>query len=161
MKESIGLTATFNIMFIFLIVTFAFIFGTMSYSKAYRASSIIINALEKYEGYNKASKEEIDKKLATLGYMPGNSKSCPETRVSSAGTGELVTLDDTEKKEYCIYYFKEDGIVTGTSDYDKKRHYSYGIVTYVTFDISAFNVHVKLPIYNAVRRIFRFDTSKY
>lgn len=149
MKESIGLTFTINIMIVFLFVAFTFILATLSYSKAYRASSAIINALEKYEGYNELSKAEINDKLMTLGYMDGNSSKCPKTREN--GKGQLVTINNSEKKEYCIYLFDNDG---------DKRHYSYGVVTYITFDFNVFNFKFKLPIYNRVRRIFRFNVNR-
>lgn len=151
MKESIGLTATLNIVIIFLFIAFAFILGTMSYSKAFRASSMITNALERYEGYNLLSKHEIDRNLNTLGYMSGNGENCPKTRTSSLGVGELVTLDEQQYKEYCIYFFDNDG---------DKRHYSYGIVTYITFEFNVFGMTWKFPIYNHVRRIYRFNVKR-
>jgi len=151
MKEGIGLTVTINIIIIFLFVAFAFILGTMSYSKAFRASSMIINALEKYEGYNLLSKNEIDRNLTTLGYMAGDGSSCPSTKKSSFGVGELVTLDEAQNREYCIYFFDNDG---------DERHYSYGIVTYITFEFNIFGMTMKFPIYNHIRRIYRFNVNR-
>ena len=149
MKESIGLTFTINIMIVFLFVAFAFILGTISYSKAFRANSVIVNALEKYEGYNMLAKKEIDGKLSTLGYAPGDGSSCPETRKSTFGVGELVILDDEPQyREYCIYFFNNDG---------DNRHYSYGVVTYITFEFNVFGTTLKFPIFNHVRRIYRFN----
>lgn len=166
MHQSIGVTATINIVLVLLGVSFAFIFGTMSYSKAYRAGSIVVNALEKYEGYNALSKDEIEKRLWTLGYSvrkigsDGQSiNKCPETRTSSMGDGELVTiasqLGDTSEDEifdYCIYYYPND-----VKDADDNRHYSYGVVTYIEFEFNILGLDLRLPIYNHVRRIYKFN----
>ena len=52
MKESIGLTVTINIIVVFLAVAFVFIIGIVAYNRAYKAASLIIKEIEKYEGYN-------------------------------------------------------------------------------------------------------------
>ena len=120
MKESMGLTVTINIVIIFVMVAFVFVVGIYSYAKAYKASSLI-----KYEGYNGLAYDQINKDLYTLGYTQGNSSKCSETKNASIGEGKLVTLNDQEKFQYCIYLFDNDG---------DEKHYSYGVISYITLD---------------------------
>lgn len=148
MKESIGLTFTINIMIVFILVAFVFVAGIMSYNKAFKASSLMVKSLEKYEGYNKLSKEQIDSDLKLLGYSRGNSNKCAATKNSTNGAGSLVTLDNDENFDYCIYLFDNDG---------DANHYSYGVVVYMTVDFTMFNVKLRLPVYAKTTRIYRFS----
>ena len=68
MSGPVGHTFLYNLIIFFIIVIFAFISGTLSYYKAFKVNNKIIYAIEKYEGYNKLSKEEIDRILGNLGY---------------------------------------------------------------------------------------------
>jgi len=95
MKQGIGFSVTINIIAVFIVVTFAFLVTSLNYYKAYKVNNVIAEALEKYEGYNKLSSEEIDRKLTSLGYIGGNgrcstSKGNPETKLSN-------------KHSYCLY----------------------------------------------------------
>lgn len=148
MKESIGLTFTINIVIIFILVAFVFLGGILSYTKAFKASSLMVKSLEKYEGYNKLSKTQINKDLFTLGYQSGDSSKCSETKKSTTATGTLVRVDNSENFRYCIYYFDNDG---------DSRHYSYGVVTYMTIDFTMFNIKINIPIYAKTTRIYRFS----
>ena len=71
MKQSIGLTYTLNFIIVFIVITFAFLFGIMSYYKAFKVNSRISNAIENHEGYNSLSKAEIDNSLNAIGYKKG------------------------------------------------------------------------------------------
>ncbi len=150
MKESIGLTVTINIVIIFVMVAFVFVVGIYSYTKAFKASSLIIKSLERYEGYNALAYDQINKDLYTVGYLPGDSSKCSETKNASIGEGTLVTLNDQEKFNYCIYFFDNDG---------DDKHYSYGIVTYITLDFYMFNLKPKFPIYARTTRIYRYTKN--
>ena len=151
MKESIGYTVTLNIIIIFILVTFAVIFGIVSYSKAYRANSKIVNAIEKYEGYNSLSLIEINNNLTSLGYSPrGNTPiKCKATR-----NGGTLVEDSSFKStdeilfNYCVYKHTSDG------DY---KHMSYGVVTYLEVDFSFFGTKLRLPVYAKTRRIYIFS----
>ena len=155
MKESIGLTVTINIFIIFLVIAFVFVAGILSYTKAFKAASIVIKQLERYEGYNPLAMDGIDKDLGTIGYVRGNSDKCPLTKNASIGEGSLVRISDldngyTEHFEYCIYKFDNDG---------DTKHYSYGVVTYITVDFYMFNIKFKFPVYAKTRRIYRFTNT--
>lgn len=148
MRESIGMTVTINIMIVFILIAFAFIAGTVSYSRAYKAGSRVVGALEKYEGYNKLSKLQIEKDLMTIGYSTGDSLSCVATKTSSGSTGELASVSNSpEHFHYCIYQFDNDG---------DAKHYSYGVTVYMTIDISMFGITIDLPVYVKSRRIYKF-----
>lgn len=155
MKESIGLTVTINIIVVFLAVAFVFIIGIVAYNRAYKAASLIIKEIEKYEGYNDLAFEQIEKDLNNVGYVPGDSSGCKATRTSYGIEGQLVNTGD-EKFKYCIYWFDYD-----ESNADKKynKHYSYGVVTYMTFDFNMFGIKLQLPIYGKTTRIYRFTNT--
>lgn len=128
MKQGIGFSVTINIIAVFIVVTFAFLVTSLNYYKAYKVNNVIAASLEKYEGYNKLSSAEIDRKLTSLGYIGGNSR-CP----SKSGK-ELVTKI-SNKHNYCLY--KE--IVRG-------KDYKYTIVTYINFNIPIINQVINLPV---------------
>ncbi|MBP3920586.1 MAG: hypothetical protein J6D28_03375 [Bacilli bacterium] len=68
MKESISYTFVLNIVILFIFLCMAIIMGIFSYYRAFRAGSIIVDTIEKYEGYNCLSAEEIGRKLSTISY---------------------------------------------------------------------------------------------
>ena len=150
MKESIGLTFTINIMIVFILVAMVFVTGILSYTKAFKAASLIVKSLEKFEGYNELAFDQININLSALSYMRGDSSKCPLTRNATIGEGKLVTVNDEEKFNYCVYFFDNDG---------DEKHYSYGVVTYITIDFNMFNLKFKLPIYGKTTRIYRFTNT--
>ncbi len=150
MKESLGLTVTINIVIIFLLVAFVFVVGIISYSKAFKAASLVVKSLEKFEGYNGLAYDDINKNLNTLGYERGDSSKCAATKNSTIGEGQLARLTEGEYFNYCIYYFNNDG---------DDKHYSYGVVTYMTLDFSMFNLKAKFPVYAKTTRIYRFSNT--
>lgn len=156
MKESIGLTVTINIIIIFLFVSFIFIIGIVTYSKAYKAASLIVKSLEKYEGYNDLAKAQIDRDLESVGYLRGSSSNCPDSKsVYNVNTEDLVTRGD-EQFEYCLYWYDYD---ESDPDILQNKHYSYGVVTYMNFDAAVFGFKIKLPIYVRTTRIYRFTNT--
>lgn len=155
MKQSIGLTVTINIIIVFIMVAFVFVAGILSYSKAFKAASVIVKQLERFEGYNVASIGAINTNLSSLSYQMGDSSKCKETRHATIGEGNLVLINDinnsyTEEFEYCIYKFE--------NDVDNK-HYSYGVVTYITIDFYMFNMKLRIPVYAKTNRIYRFTNT--
>ena len=140
MNQSVGSIALYNIVLIFIVVVFAFLAATVSYSKAFRVNSRIIYAIEKYEGYNDLASDEINDVLKTLGYTIDKDFKCPNRE-----DGELVDrLNDDYA--YCIYYFQEDA-----------RHYTYGVLTYLYIDLPFVKDVFKIPVYTRTERIFKFN----
>ena len=150
MKESIGLTFTINIMIVFILVAMVFVTGILSYTKAFKAASLIVKSLERFEGYNELAYDQININLSALSYMRGDSSKCPLTRNATIGEGKLVTVNNEEKFNYCVYFFDNDG---------DEKHYSYGVVTYITIDFNMFNIKLKLYIYGRTTRIYRFTNT--
>ena len=140
MKESIGNAFLYNIIIIFIVVVFAVLAATLTYYKAFKVNTRIIDSVKKFEGYNTLAINEINNTLTTLGYMTKASHKCPTTK----NGGTLQT--ENKKFRYCVYYFEEDD-----------RHYSYGVITYITLDIPIVNMFLQIPIYTKSNRIFRFN----
>lgn len=140
MREGIGTASLLNIVIIFLLVTFALLAATLSYSKAFRVNSRILTTVEKYEGYNTLADTEINNILGTLGYRTGSSN-CPKKN------GVEATSKYSDQYDYCIYY----------SDIDA-HHYKYGVITYITLDLPLIS-QIKLPIYTETERIYRFTNN--
>lgn len=144
MREAIGTTYLLNIIIIFIVTVFAAITGIISYNKAYKVSTRIGDAIERAEGYNTLSKEEIDRVLISLGYRRGNAN-CAATYKN----GTLVTLNDNNF-EYCVY--RND---SGAKD---KKHYQYAVLTYMYFDLPIIS-EFKVPIYVKTDRIYCFSDT--
>ncbi len=147
MKQSIGTTFMLNIIIIFIILVFAFLAATLSYAKAFRVNSKIVNYLEIFEGYNDLSKRQIDRTLKNLGYGGGTTNTCQKTRTLNDLTGQLITLEN-ENFAYCIYYFPNDG---------GSRYYSYGVFTYMYLELPIIGRTLKLPVFTKTNRIYYFN----
>ena len=52
MKESIGYSVTINIVITFIVIIFAFLAAAVVYFKTNKASNIVVDTIQKYEGYN-------------------------------------------------------------------------------------------------------------
>ncbi len=141
MKQGLGSIFMFNIIIVFIILVFAFLAATLSYSKAFRMNSRIMNAIEKYEGFNSLAKKDIEKNLNTIGYRKGGKKNCP----SKGGT---TLTNGSESHKYCVYQFKVD-----------KYHNSYGVLTYIDMKIPLINQSLEIPIYSKTNKIYRFGVK--
>lgn len=135
-----GTVSLLNIVIIFLLIMFALLAATLSYSKAFQVNSRILTTIEKYEGYNPLSEQEINHILETLGYKTGSSN-CPKRN------GVKATSKYSDKYDYCIYYSNID-----------EHHYKYGITTYITLDLPLIR-QIRLPIYTETERIYRFTNK--
>lgn len=141
MKESLGSTFTLNLIIIFITILFAVLAGTLTYYKAFKVNTKIINAIEKFEGYNHLARREIDNSLTTIGYAFKDNHTCP----SEKNGGTLQTED--KKFRYCVYYFGEDD----------SSYYSYGVISYVTLDIPMVDTFLRIPVYIKSDRIYNFN----
>lgn len=140
MRESIGSVFLYNIIILFILITFAFLSGTLSYMKAYKANSRIIHAIEKFEGYNSLSNEEINNVLGTLGYKTGT-KECPRRE----GMQAISKIENSY--DYCLYKFQN-----GNRDF-------YGVLTYMYFDFPVVG-NFGIPLYTKTEYIYRFTPTK-
>lgn len=140
MRQSIGFTQTIGYMSVFILMTFALLSATLSYYAAYKVNNYIASIVEKYEGYNDLSINEITQKLSSMGYRLGT-VDCKKS-FSKKGT----PVDSSDKQHaYCIYkYGKKDG------------YFSYGIETFIFVDLPL-GVRFKLPVYSETEPIFMFS----
>lgn len=163
MKQSIGTSFILNLVFTFLIILFAFLTATLSYYKAYKVNTRILQAIEKYEGYNGNAQVEINRILGGLGYNMGNSNNCKTYKGSDANANVLIrggnnvptnnilpyeTHLEEEKYDYCVYLYNE------SDDY-----YSYGVVTYIHINFPIINQVAKVPIFTKTEKIYKFKTE--
>lgn len=163
MKQSIGTAYLLNFVFTFIIVLFAFLIATLSYYKAYKVNTKILQAIEKYEGYNGNSQTEINRILGSLGYNGGSSNNCKTYRGSNPNDNVLIrggrnvpvnniipytTNLEEEKYDYCVYLYND------TDDY-----YSYGVVTYIHINFPIINQTAKVPIFTKTEKIYKFTTT--
>ena len=146
MREGIGSIALYNIIIIFIVVTFAILAGTMSYSKAFKSNNRIINIIEKYEGYNEASAEKINLFLSSIGYQAELGTKCPKRNGNEA-------MDENLNPDYrfCVYPYVEE-----TSAYND-RYVTYGVVTYIRMDVLGYAI--RIPVYGKSNRVFCFKQN--
>lgn len=146
MSGPIGHTFIYNIIILFIIIVFAFLAGIMSYYKAFKVNNSIVNAIEKFEGYNDASKNEIDRILRNLGYSSKEAK-CPDKYKEM----ELSdNLNSDKIFQYCIYIDNEE---PGAGEY-----YSYGVLTYMNIDLPIINL-IEIPIFTKTNQIYKFSDT--
>lgn len=150
MKQAIGSVPLYNIIIIFIVITFGFLTATLSYMKAFKVNSAIAKSLENYEGYNILSNQEITNSLNTIGYRISdvNSFTCPVRN----GVNPVNAISG-KNHVYCIYelnYYQNGNV--------KTRYFNYGIVTYIFFDIPLIGETLKIPVYSETEKIFRFSS---
>lgn len=151
MRSGVGSVVLYNIIIIFIVLTFGFLMATISYVKAFKVNSKIASSIEKYEGYNSLSDEEIFQSLQTIGYQIAvdGTYSCPDRLHYHNGkikSYKAVSSEGYKNHRYCIYkYDSKDG------------YFTYGIVTYVFIDIPLFGGKFRLPVYSETDAIFEFS----
>lgn len=160
MRESIGSVFLYNIIIIFVIIVFGLLSATISYYKAFKVNERLLYSLDKFEGYNQFSKEEMETFLTSIGYTynPDGQRECPLEKDG----GTLVRTKGTHYL-YCVYYFSDD---RGSQEQDRLNgdrepiYYNYAITSYIYVDLPIAGAF-KLPVYTKGERIFNFsDTQK-
>lgn len=151
MKESTGYTVTLNIIITFIVIIFAFLAAALIFFKSNKASNIVMDAIEKYEGYNSLSEDEIILKLTSIGYNV-NKINCAETVKSSEKTETLCGLVNGIKinpgeSGYCVYLC------------DEGEYYYYKIRTNMMINIPIINDLLNIPIYSNTNRLFDFEQN--
>ena len=146
MRESTGSTFIIYWICIFLIITFAFLAATLSYMKAYKINARIADAIEKFEGYNMHSNDEINSRMKLWAYhkTSNGNPDCPTVKGQEAITGLNFTYD------YCVYEFKIND-----------EYYNYGIRTYIYIELPIVRRIIKVPIYSETERLYKFNLKEY
>lgn len=143
MRESIGSIFLYNVIIIFLVIIFGFAGALITYMKAYKVNSRIVNEIEKYEGYNEEAELQINGILGTLGYRVNDGKNCP-----ARSDGTLLTNNANRPNfRYCVYQTKS---ATQANPYDQ-----YMVVTYIFIDLP-FVDEFAFPVKSKTTEIFRF-----
>lgn len=150
MRNGIGSVVLYNIIIIFIVITFGFLSASLSYMKAFKVNGKIANCLEKFEGYNWLSDREIAQVLNTIGYKTGSSD-CP-TRVHNGTAYSALGTAGYKRHEYCIYEYSD----RHNGDF-KNGYFTYGILTYINMDIPLLGGTFKLPVYSETETIFKFS----
>lgn len=141
MKESIGSTASLNIVFAFIAIVFAFLAASLSYYKAFKVNNIITNSIEKFEGINDYSINEINTKLDSIGYQR-YSGDCPSTR---SFNGKTFALVESEKLRGLCFYIYKDNL---------SKYYEYGITTYMTINLPIVSDFIKIPVNTVSKNMY-------
>ena len=158
MRQGVGATVTFNIIFIYLLVIFAILCATISYYKAYKVNSMILASIDKYEGYNNLAQGEINDYLDGIGYMKVKSECKPRKNMiilTTSGTNY------TDGMDYCVYYAPDDANSKSKRAVNGKKepsYYNYAVLTYLRLDLPIINA-IKIPVYTKGERIFNFTTD--
>ena len=126
MRQSIGMSQQLNLIIIFILIVFGLIAASLSYYKAFKINNVITDSIEKYEGYNDFSKNEIKNSLASLGYQK-ISINCNNNNLSDKSDGFCAYLGDIKKNG--------DNVVS----------YNYKVTTYMYIDLPIINI-IKIPI---------------
>ena len=152
MKESVGYTVSLNIMIIFITIIIAFLCAALVYFKSNKVSNVIINSIEKYEGYNDLSISEINRNLTSLGYNRKAIKCA--TSVSdkmdskTTITCNLTTLNAGRGSSgYCVYECFEPG----------GEYYYYKTRTNMMINIPIIHDILDIPIYSNTNRLYNFE----
>lgn len=146
MRDSIGYTATINIIIVFIVIIFAFLSAALIYYKSNKVGNVITNSIEKYEGFNSYAETEIERNMASLGYNK-NSINCPKSTKCSKKAGNGSLISNTASSGYCVYMCSE-------GDY-----YYYKIKTNMMITIPIINNLVNFPIYSTTNRLYDFENK--
>lgn len=153
MRESIGTVSLLNFIIFFIFLVFAFLMGTFSYYKAYRVNNSIVAAIEKYEGYNHLSMNEINIKLNNLGYSRERFN-C--RKKNGAHLIESAESADGTVNGYCIYSYDND-VTDGTPE--TEVYDSYEVTTIITFQFPVIQDILKLHVSSRTNRLYNFCAS--
>lgn len=174
MKESISYTFLLNIIIVFVLVCFSIIMGIFSYYRAFRANTIISQEIEKYEGYNCASKTEIARKLGNISYntpfkVTCNNKATPCVVDEDANYAVIsYNLEDISGE---IHYAGKDEMsspvgydynsMTYKETMETTQNYQYGIYTYMYIDLPVLSSMIRIPFFAKTDIMYEFRDLKY
>ena len=150
MKESVGYTVSLNIMIIFIAIVVAFLCAALIYFKSNKVSNIITSSVEKYEGYNDSSKDEIAMQLASIGYGSHAITCAAIIEEKGVKNGACDIQGDTSERGvlgYCVYKCEE---MNG-------EYYYYKIRTNMMLNIPIIHNLVDVPIYSNTNRLYKFN----
>lgn len=138
MKESIGNSYVFGIVITFIGILFLILIGSLSYSKAFKVKTRIIEIIETNNGYDDLVRTEIDNYLKKAGYVVtrnSNSEKCETIN----GTRAINTI---KNYDYCIYRF------------DTVKGPYYHVTVFISFDIPIVSSYLRIPVSGETKVIY-------
>jgi hypothetical protein len=143
--------------------------GIFSYYRAFRANTIISQEIEKYEGYNCASKTEIARKLGNISYntpfkVTCNNKATPCVVDEDANYAVIsYNLEDISGE---IHYAGKDEMSSPIGYINKEtteptKNYQYGIYTYMYIDLPVISSIIRIPFFAKTDIMYEFRDLKY
>lgn len=147
MRASIGGVSLVNIFIVFFIIVIFLLTGTVMYYKGYKVNSRIIDALEKYEGYNEYSATEIDRLLTSYGYRAGSNK-------TSCGTVEC--LEENGQFDFKVSCSVDKKTGGNYSSEVNARYIKYTVTSYIYIDLPLGLGTIKLPVTTRTNPIYQF-----
>ena len=166
MKEGISYSFLLNIIILFIFVCAAIVMGVFSYYRAFRANTIIVNTIEKYEGYNCYSQEEIARKLSTISYSLPYNVACADRY------GKHCTPDPDKNYVVVAYNLDNDGFYDDYSNWNEhdnnmfsyiekdsntySTRYQYGVYTYMYVDLPVISKLIRLSYFSKTKEMTEF-----
>lgn len=153
MRDSIGgITLMSIFIFFFIMVTF-FLTGTILYYKGYKINSQIINSLEKFEGYNEFSADDIDRTFKNMGYRQVTNAD------NNCGTSEnpITCLGNNASYDFTISCkVATDQNAFNSGKRMQNKHVVYTVTSYIDIDLPL-NFKLKIPISTKSNPIYLFS----
>lgn len=178
MKESISYTFLLNIIILFIFVCAAIVMGVFSYYRAFKANSIVVNAIEKYEGFNCLSEQEAATKLNNISYNVPFNVTCKESYGKPCMTdlngnyavvsynidyssGEYVKVAADSNYEENEKYYEMNSKYDMNTD-EQTNRYQYGVYTYMYVDVPVIGSLIKIPFYSKTKYLYEYrDIEQY
>jgi hypothetical protein len=140
MKEALGISQLYTFVIVFVSIIMLLLIGSLSYSKAFKIKTRILEIVETNKGFNSDVEDEIDSFLKSAGYPVNtrNNKSCPTVK----GTGAINTINNFD---YCIYSF------------ETLRGPYYRVTVFISYDIPVISAFLRIPVSGETRIIYDFN----
>lgn len=141
MKESIGNSYVFSIAIALIGVIFLILIGSLSYSKAFKIKTRIIEIIENHKGYNDSEiRDEIDDYLKTVGYVV--TQNAPSLGNKCAPIDGVTAINTIKNYDYCVYRFN-----TVKGPY-------YHVTVFISFDIPVISAYLRFPVSGETRVMY-------
>lgn len=157
MKESIAQAFIINLILVFFVILILLLFGSINYSKAYKAKNRIINIIEKHGGWTDQTRDEVARNLAEGGYstivVTGEDDKCNDYIKSD--NDKLVFPTDEDREEgrrynYCVI----------ASNYDSPKGTYYQVITHMKFEIPLIGGFLEFPVKGETKPLFDTTMTK-
>lgn len=140
MREAIGGTWIFGIVITFIVLFSSYLAISVNYSKAFHVKNEMVSIIEKYEGFNRTSEDEITRYISNYGY--GVSGTCKSDSTGVDGRNG--------KYKYCVS-------CTSTNDSLKKSYYT--VTVFFKLDLPVIGNIFTFPVTGSTKSI-HFPTNE-